>query len=158
MLGVAREVTHRSALIFSMVMEALSRRPRKRPTCTKTRVTAKATPETVIRKRSLSCRRFLRASETMARSLSLAGQRAVARHASQHGVDDEVGELLGGAPLDPGVVAARDVERHHTVHRRPQRLRGQVGVLQLLAQAAGQERLLDSHLEEGVGVLLGVSL
>jgi hypothetical protein len=53
-LGVSFEVTQMSALAFSMVTVALPRRPMKRPTWTRTRVTAKATPATVITKRSRS--------------------------------------------------------------------------------------------------------
>ena len=48
----------------------------KRPTCTKTSVTAKATPATVITKRSLSWSRFLRASETMAQAFAPVGDAA----------------------------------------------------------------------------------
>ena len=48
----------------------------KRPTCTSTRVTAKATPATVITKRSRSWRRFLRARETMVLGLPGVGQEA----------------------------------------------------------------------------------
>ncbi len=65
-LGVSFEVTHTSALQFSMVTVALLSRPMKRPTCTSTRVTAKATPATVMKKRRRSWNRFFRARETMA--------------------------------------------------------------------------------------------
>ena len=64
-LGVLREVTQMSALECSMVIVALSSRPMKRPTWTRTRVTAKATPATVMAKRSRSWSRFLRARETI---------------------------------------------------------------------------------------------
>ena len=47
-LGVLLRGHPESALACSIVTEALSSRPRKRPTCTKTSVTAKATPATVI--------------------------------------------------------------------------------------------------------------
>src|SRR6266851_3605883 len=54
--GVFFVVTQKSAGIRSMVMVALSRRPRNKPICTNTRVTAKATPEMVIAKRSFNPR------------------------------------------------------------------------------------------------------
>ena len=64
--GVLCDVIQRSAPAFRIVTVDLSSRPMKRPTWTSTSVTAKATPATVITKRSLSWSRFLRASETMA--------------------------------------------------------------------------------------------
>src|SRR5882724_6881200 len=69
MLGVLCEVTHRSASTLSMVTLALASSPRNRPTCTSTRVTAKAMPERVMTKRSLSWKRFLRAKSTIASAL-----------------------------------------------------------------------------------------
>ena len=54
MFAVLCDVIQRSASRCSIVSEALSINPRNRPTCTKTSVTAKATPLTVMRKRSLS--------------------------------------------------------------------------------------------------------
>src|SRR5258706_11629365 len=63
--GVSLEVTHTSALQFSIVTVALFRSPMKRPTSTRTRVTAKATPATVITKRRRSWWGFFRARETI---------------------------------------------------------------------------------------------
>src|SRR3974377_1506864 len=82
--GVFFDVTQRSADILSMVTEALSRRPRKSPTWTKTSVTANATPEIVIANRSRSWRRLLRPRETMERLLALAGE-AVDRRGDDEG-------------------------------------------------------------------------
>src|SRR5215471_14561417 len=101
-LGVLREVTQRSASMCSIVIEALSSSPRKRPTWTKTSVTANATPETVIRKRSLSCSRLLVARSTTSRLL--------ADETADHRVDHERRRLLDRAPVDPVVVALGDVE------------------------------------------------
>src|SRR6516225_9313496 len=90
--GVLRDVTQRSAEMWSIVTDALSRRPRKRPTWTKTSVTAKATPDTVIRNRSLSCRRLLVARSTAMGSL-------LADESADHRVDDERRRLLRRAPV-----------------------------------------------------------
>src|SRR5438552_408027 len=114
MFGVFFEVTQRSASKCSIVTDALSSRPRKSPTCTKTSITANATPATVMKKRSRSWSRFFRARETTSAPLL---------EPAQHRVDRERGRLLHRPPLDPGVVPLRDLEREDAVHARPDDLR-----------------------------------
>src|SRR3989304_2030242 len=89
--GVLCEVIHRSAFACWMVTVDLSSRPMNKPTCTSTRVPAKATPATVITKRSRSWNRFLRASETMALALRRIGQEA-----ADAVLDHLKGEIGGG--------------------------------------------------------------
>src|SRR5262245_38249802 len=113
-LGVLREVTQRSASMCSMVIDALSRSPRKRPTWTNTSVTAKATPDTVIRNRSLSWSRLLVARSTTSTALS--------NDAADHRLDDFVGNIFHIAPGDPRVLALGDVERDDSVRRGPDHL------------------------------------
>src|SRR5689334_3905133 len=144
-LGVLREVTQRSASMCSIVTEALSSSPRNRPTWTKTSVTANATPDTVIRNRSLSWSRLFVARSTAMRLL-VAG--SVGHEAADHGVDDERGVLLRRAPLDPGVVALGDRKRDRAVGPRPDRLGDEVGVGQLGTEPSGGEPLLDRRLQE----------
>src|SRR5689334_22380128 len=116
MVGVLRGVTQRSALACSMVIDALSRMPRNRPTCTSTSVTANATPATVIKNRSLSCSRFLRARSTDI-SFLLAD-------AANEGLDERHRGLARRTRLDPlGLHLLGDVQRQHAVQRRPRHLR-----------------------------------
>src|SRR5689334_22844847 len=140
--GVFFDVTQRSASMCSMVIEALSSSPMNRPTWTNTRVTANATPDTVIRKRSLSCSRFLRARST-AMSLS-----SLFHDAAQGGFHEQLGDLQGRTPVHPVVVALGDLERDHAVHRAPDRLGHEVGVPELGPQAAGLDRLGHGGAEE----------
>src|SRR5262245_18226614 len=126
-LGVLREVTQRSASMCSMVIDALSRSPRKRPTWTNTSVTAKATPDTVIRNRSLSWSRLL-----VARS---ATSLLLGRQTADHSLDDQVGGFLRRAYVDPIVVALGDRERDRAVAPGPGRLRHEIRVGQLGAEA-----------------------
>src|SRR3954468_10320361 len=70
MLGVFLATTQMSASMLSIVQVALSISPRNIPACTRTSVTANPTPDTVIRKRSLSWKRILRARSTMGAFLS----------------------------------------------------------------------------------------
>src|SRR5215471_2483399 len=122
MVGVLRGVTQRSALACSIVIDALSRMPRNRPTCTSTSVTANATPATVIRKRSLSCSRFLRARST-AMSFLLGD-------AADERVDQRLRGFARRTRFDPlGFHLLGNVEREHAVHRRPRHLRQQVRIL-----------------------------
>src|SRR5215468_11298130 len=121
MFGVFFDVTQRSASMCSIVIEALSRRPRKRPTWTNTSVTAKATPETVIRKRSLSWRRLFVARSTMASPRAF-------REAADHDLDELPRRLTDVFPRHPAVVALGDLERDHAVRARPHHLRHGVGV------------------------------
>src|SRR5688572_4031539 len=86
--GELREVTQRSAPKFRIVMVELSSSPTKSPACTSTSVTANATPDTVMRKRTLSWSSVFRPRSTMALvSLEITRLR---EHASHHG-----GRLLG---------------------------------------------------------------
>src|SRR5215472_12806292 len=113
-LGVLRDVTQRSAEMWSIVTDALSRRPRKRPTWTKTSVTAKATPDTVIRNRSLSWSRLFVARSTTS---VLRPQKP-----ADHDLDQRVRRRLRGAPLDPVVAPLGDLERHDAVDPGPDHL------------------------------------
>src|SRR5215813_3652579 len=126
MLGVFFEVTHRSAGSRSMVMVALPKIPRNSPICTKISVTAKATPETVIRKRSLSWSRFFRARSTI---LFLRPGQAV-----HHRVHHQLRALSKRPPVDPDVLGHHQVQGHHAVQRGPQRLGDQVRVFQARAE------------------------
>src|SRR5713101_9868123 len=117
--GVFFEVTHMSAVACSIVTVALASRPMKRPTCTSTSVTAKATPATVITKRRRSCSRFLRASETMsvpARRRSRRSETADAR------LDDLLDEIGRGGRMRPVLRLQHDEQRHRAVHAGPQDL------------------------------------
>src|SRR5688572_8102653 len=92
--GVLCEVTQRSASIWLIVSDALSIRPTKSPTCTKTSVTANATPETVIAKRSLSC-----SSDSVARSTAMLHQPAMFHQSIDERVDHQPRALLELPPL-----------------------------------------------------------
>src|SRR5690349_1545333 len=144
--AVFLEVTQRSASRCSMVIEALSRRPMKSPTWTKTSVTAKATPDTVIRKRSLSCSRFFRARSTISPLLP--------QQATDQSVEHQPDAVGRVSPVDPVVVALGDLERDDAVHGRPVHLGEKLGVGQLRAEPALRDPLLDRGLQERVGVLL----
>src|SRR5689334_18234931 len=118
--GVFFEVTQMSAVACSIVTVALARRPMKRPTCTSTSVTAKATPATVIAKRSRSCRRFLRASETM--SAFAGSARRVGPEAANGRVHDLLHEVGRGRRVRPVLRLQGDEERDRPVHARPEHL------------------------------------
>src|SRR5438477_12050048 len=104
--GVFLEVTQMSAEACSMVTVALARRPMNGPTCTSTRVTAKATPATVIAKRSRSWSRFLRASETM--SSVRRGKGRIDGEAADPGLDHLLDEVGPGRTVGPQVRRQRD--------------------------------------------------
>src|SRR5262245_3636384 len=95
--GVLRDVTQRSAEMWSIVMDALSSSPRNSPTWTNTSVTANATPDTVIRKRRRSWSRLFVARSTTSAPL--------ADESADHHVDELVRDRLRVAPVDPVVVA-----------------------------------------------------
>src|SRR5437899_4379861 len=123
-LGVSFEVTQMSALACWMVTVALSSRPMKRPTCTSTSVTAKATPATVIRNRSRSWRRFLRARETM-----LASALPRLRQKTPDGVLDEQSHKAGHRRrVRPVLGTQRDEQRDDSVKAGPQHLGHRVPV------------------------------
>src|SRR5580704_557764 len=115
MFGVLREVTQRSAAAWSMVTDALSSRPRKSPTCTKTRVTANATPATVMKNRSRSWTKLLSARSTTGNSSNTE---------IEHGLDAQ----LHRPPFDPRVRALRDLQRDDAMDGRPDDLRRQLDV------------------------------
>ncbi len=154
--------------MWSMVTEALSRMPRKRPTWTKTRVTAKATPAIVIAERSLSCSRFLSArfgtaqalapfrrflaAEAAARSRG-AGRRMPRIETSMHRLD----RALLRPPVDPRLVALGHPQGDPAVDRRPDDLGDELGVVELRAQQPLRDRLADRPQDEGVGVLVAVA-
>src|SRR5882762_7193412 len=146
-LGVFFEVTQRSASMCSMVTEALSRRPRNKPTWNSTRSTAKATPATVMANRVRSCRRVLRARSTMAAS---AGQDSI-----EQGVEQVARAGLDGSPRDPLVAGHRDLQSAETVDPRPERLRNQLRVPGLLVEAPLLDAFLHHRAEERVRVALG---
>src|SRR5512132_806908 len=137
-LGVSFDVTQMSALARSIVTVALSSRPLKRPTWTRTRVTAKATPATVRKNRSRSWRRFLRASETMDGVL-------------QH-VRDQVGHRGNVGPV---LGLQRDEQSHHTVEARPQDLGHRIGVAG--AEGAAVDGLHDRRVQQLEGLLDGAA-
>src|SRR6185436_5734322 len=142
-LGVSREVTQMSALQFSMVTVLLPRRPMKRPTCTRTRVTAKATPETVMAKRRRSWKRFLRASETMASSS--VRERGAGEERAQPRLDALVHEVGRGRPR-PAVASHGDQQGHGPVYARPQHLGHGVRVAR--KEVAGLDGLHDGRAQE----------
>src|SRR5262249_29684447 len=129
--------------------DALSRSPRKRPTWTNTSVTAKATPDTVIRNRSLSWSRLLVARSTTSHLL--------ARQTADHSLDDQVGGFLRRAHVDPIVVALGDRERDRAVGPGPDRLRHEIRVGQLGAEAARGDAVLDRQLQKRVGVFFRIA-
>src|SRR6185436_10653626 len=133
-----------------MVSEAFDMRPMKRPTCTNTSVTAKATPETVMKKRSLSW-----SSDFVARSTAMA---LLLRERAGDHVDDGARAVGDRPPLDPVVVALGDLERDHAVDGRPDGLRDEVDVRQILAKAAAGDQLGDDAFQKRVGIFLGVAL
>ena len=135
-----------------MVIEALSSRPMKRPTWTKTSVTAKATPETVIRKRSLSCSRFLRARSTMSHSRLARAGRAEQRVDHQLGRRSSAGRQSTQSSLHLAICS-------ETTPWMPAQTicATQLGVSSSGRSRPGRDRLGDRPLEEGVGVLLGVA-
>src|SRR5262249_1291702 len=150
MFGVFFDVTHRSAGSRSMVTVALSKSPRNRPICTSTRVTAKATPEMVITKRSLSCKRFLRARSTMSALLS--------KDAPVERVEYRWGRNIERAPIDPPVFGTDQVQGDEPMHPGPQNLCEQVRILPLGAEGALVHGIPDHTDEKRVSVLLDVAL
>src|SRR4029453_19117566 len=123
--GVLWDVILRSAPALRIVTVDLSSRPMKRPTWTSTSVTAKATPATVITKRSLSWSRFLRASETMALGLLRIGDEP-ANPVLDHLIDEvgrgrPVGPLLGRPRDPPRVDAPARAPALHGVEQRAER-------------------------------------
>src|SRR5688572_33287366 len=98
----------------SIVSDALSMRPRNSPTGTKTSWTAKATPDTVMRKRSLSWRSVRVARSTMTRTSR--------RETVDENVDHHFDASLHGNPVHPGVFALCNLERHHAVNAGPDNL------------------------------------
>src|SRR5258706_2629802 len=161
--GVFFEVTQSSAWKCSIVIEALSRRPRRSPPCTKTSITANATPATVIRKRRRSWSRFFRASEPATSGLLVGGAGGsrnprVQLQPADHRVDRERGGFVERPPVDPRVVAFRHLQRDDTVHARPHDLRHELRVLQGREEALLLDRLGHGRDEERVGVLLRVPL
>src|SRR5581483_8192175 len=141
MFGVFRDVTQRSAFACSMVTEALSSRPRKSPTCTKTSVTANATPATVMKKRSRSCTRLLSARSTIENAV---------QHQVEHGLDS----LFVGPPVHPRIATLGDLQRDESVHGRPDGLGRQLDVLVLGPYLARRDGLTDGPRQEGVRVLV----
>src|SRR5262249_14237871 len=148
-LGVSFDVTQTSAAECSIVTVALARRPMKRPTWTRTSVTAKATPDTVITNRSRSCRRFLRARETMASPL-----RRRLQEAAEAVLDHGVHEVLGRRALRPVFGLEGDEEGDRAVHAGPEDLGHLVRVAG--TEAPERDRLLDRGLEDGERLLAGV--
>src|SRR5258706_14337950 len=144
--GVSFEVTHTSALQFSIVTVALFRSPMKRPTCTRTRVTAKATPATVITKRRRSWRRFFRARETIGSILP--GRREEAADAV---LDDLVHQAGGGAAVGPVLGLHRDQQGHRAVDARPEHLGHELRIPR--AEAAPRHGRLDCQLQDPHGFL-----
>src|SRR5438445_2713724 len=147
--GVFFEVTQMSALACSMVTVALARRPMKRPTCTSTSVTAKATPATVITKRRRSCSRFLRARETM--SVPAAGRGARRREAADRRLDHLLDQVWRGGRVRPVLRLQRDEQRHRAVHARPQHLRDGVDVAG--AEVTTGDRALHGGAQQAEGLL-----
>src|SRR5258706_5779553 len=144
--GVSLEVTHTSALQFSIVTVALFRSPMKRPTCTRTRVTAKATPATVITKRRRSWNRFFRARETFGSILP--GRREEARDAV---LDAFVHQAGGGAAMGPVLGLHRDQQGHRAVDARPEPLGHGLRIPR--AEAAPRDGRLDRQLQDPEGFL-----
>src|SRR6516162_7709862 len=131
-----------------MVTVELSRSPTNSPTCTSTSVTAKATPATVMKKRSLSCNRFFRARSTMAWLLQQSAQRRFQHQLRGHG---------GGTPLHPLVIGHDNMQRNHTVQRCPKCLAKQVDIGQLRAQSPAGHAILYARFQERVRVLVGIA-
>src|SRR5258708_15425563 len=115
MFAVLCDVTHRSALRWLIVSEALSISPRKSPTWTKTSITAKATPLTVMKKRSLSCSSDFVARSTIVFGLSAkvpaatSARPSLLRETLHHHVDGACRAVLQPLPVDPSVVALCDL-------------------------------------------------
>ena len=61
-------------------------------------------------------------------------------------------------PVHPAVIALGDVQRNHAVHRRPQRLRNQVGIADLVAKTTLLYSLFNRHHQQGISVDFRVSL
>src|SRR5258707_15710198 len=164
MLAVLCDVTQRSALRCSIVREALSIRPRKRPTWTNTSMTAKATPLTVMKKRSLSCSSDFVARSTIVFVLgawmpaATSARPSLLRETLDQHVDGEGRAFLQRLPVDPSVVALGDLQGDDSVYARPDHLGQEVDVFELAAEAPFGDALADDGPEERVGVLLGVAL
>src|SRR5512143_3918192 len=132
-----------------MVTVALSRRPSKRPTWTRTSVTAKATPATVITNRSRSWKRFRRASETMASAL-------LRREAAEGVVDDLVDEVGRGRAVRPARRGHGDERGGDAVHAHPEDLGRGHRVHR--AEAAGRDGALHRAEQKGEGERAGAAL